>query len=72
MKKIGIFIFAIGFIITIITGFNFVTREKIVDIGEVKISRNKNHSVAWSPILGIVVMTIGGGVLLLGYRSKNS
>ncbi len=70
MKSLGLAIIFIGLVITIITGFSFVTREKVVDLGEVQISRNKNHNVAWSPIAGVVVMAIGGGILLLGYKKK--
>jgi hypothetical protein len=70
MKKIGVFIFAIGLVITIVTGFNFITREKVVDIGDLEISRNQNHSIAWSPILGVVVMTLGGGLFVLGFRKQ--
>jgi len=68
MKKIGIIVLAIGLVITIITGFKFVTREKVVDIGELQISRDKNHSVAWSPIVGIVTMVVGGGLIIFGLK----
>lgn len=68
MKNLGIVILVIGLIITIITGFNYVTKEKVVDIGALEISRDKNHSVAWSPIAGVVVMIIGGGILLFGVK----
>jgi hypothetical protein len=70
MKTAGIVIILAGLIITLITGVKFVTREKVVDMGELQISRNKNHSLAWSPIAGVVVMAIGGGVLLLGFRKQ--
>lgn len=70
MKKIGIVILGIGLLITIITSVSFVTREKVVDVGDIKISRNKNHSLAWSPIVGIVAMAVGGGLLLIGLIKK--
>jgi hypothetical protein len=70
MKKIGMIVLAIGLVITIITGFNFVTREKVVDIGDLKISRNKNHSIAWSPFVGVGVMVLGGGFFLVGLKKK--
>ncbi len=68
MKYLGIAILVIGLMITLITGFNYVTREKVVDMGEMEITMNKNHSVAWSPIAGVVVMLIGGGILLVGAK----
>lgn len=70
MKKIGVIVMAIGLVITLITGFNFVTREKVVDIGDLKISRNKNHSIAWSPLVGVAVMAIGCGVFVIGLKKK--
>lgn len=70
MKLIGMIVLFIGLAITLITGFSFVTREKVVDLGEVQISRNKNHNIAWSPITGVVVMAVGGGILLLGFKKK--
>lgn len=70
MKKIGLIILGIGLIITLIAGFSFVTREKVVDIGDLNISRNKSHSYAWSPLVGVAIMAIGGGVFLFGIKKK--
>lgn len=70
MKKTGLVILGIGLLITIITSASFVTREKLVDVGDLKISQNKNHTLAWSPLAGVVVMAIGGGIFLFGYKKK--
>lgn len=64
MRNTGIGLLAIGIIITIFTGFSFFTKEKVVDIGSLEITRDKKHNMAWSPFLGIGVMVIGGGLLL--------
>jgi hypothetical protein len=42
----------IGAIMMFYTGFNYVTTEKIVDIGPIEINKQQNHPVQWSPILG--------------------
>jgi hypothetical protein len=63
MKKTGIVIILIGLVLTIFTAFTFFTREKVADIGNVKITRNKPHNLNWSPLIGIAVMGIGGVVL---------
>ncbi len=68
MKKVGIIILVVGLVITLITGFNFVTREKVLDVGELQISRDKKHNLSWSPLVGVVVMVIGGGILLFGVK----
>jgi uncharacterized membrane protein YidH (DUF202 family) len=68
MKKAGIFIIIVGLLLTIFTAVSFFTREKVADIGTVKIMRNKPHYLAWSPLVGIAVMGIGGVVLFLSPR----
>jgi hypothetical protein len=68
MKRAGLVILVIGIIITIFTSFSFFTKEKVMDIGNVEISHNKRHSLAWSPVAGLVVMAIGGGVYLIGLK----
>jgi divalent metal cation (Fe/Co/Zn/Cd) transporter len=65
MKKAGIVIIIIGLVLTIFTAITFFTREKVVDIGSLKITANKPHHLSWSPLIGIVVMGVGGVVLLI-------
>ena len=43
-KTIGLAIVVIGLIMTLYTGFTYVTREKIVDIGSVEITADKDHT----------------------------
>jgi hypothetical protein len=68
MKKLGIIILVFGLLVTIFTGFNLVTRKKVVDIGDLEITANQNHRVAWSPIIGAMVMVIGGGFYIMGRK----
>lgn len=71
MKKAGTILFIIGLLATTFTGFNYVTREKVVDIGELEIMANENHVVAWKPALGLAVMLVGGIVYAFGYKKRN-
>ncbi len=70
MKKIGLIILGVGILITLVTGFSFMTREKVMDIGDLEITRNKKHSYAWTPVAGIVVMAIGGGLMIWGAKKQ--
>jgi len=70
MKTAGIIILVIGLLITVFTGFNFVTKKKVVDIGKLEITRDKNHGLAWSPLIGVAVMVIGGGVYFYGAKKQ--
>jgi hypothetical protein len=61
MKKAGIAVMILGLIMTIFTAFTFFTREKVVDIGDVHISRKKPHNLNWSPVIGLAVIGVGAG-----------
>ena len=70
MKRTGIIIMLIGLGLTIFTTLTVFTKEKIVDIGKVEITRNKPHRVKWSPLIGIAVMGIGGVILWQGSKKQ--
>ena len=63
MKTAGIVIILLGLGLTVFTAVTFFTKEKVVDIGQLEISKEKPHYLNWSPVVGIVVMAIGGVVL---------
>lgn len=60
MKTIGIILIIIGLVLTIFTAFTFFSKEKVVDLGKIEINKDKPHHISWSPIIGIVVMGVGG------------
>ncbi len=68
MKTTGIVILIIGLLLTIFTTFSYFTREKVVDLGKIEITANKKNRVAWSPLLGLGVMAVGGVVLLVASK----
>jgi len=68
-KTLGIALIIIGIIMIIYTGFNYITTEKVVDLGPVKISAEKNHPVKWSPIVGVVLLVGGIVVIVTGKKS---
>jgi hypothetical protein len=53
------------------TGFNIVTKKRVVDVGPVQIDKTERTPVYWSPITGIILMVVGGVVLLAGRRKLN-
>jgi hypothetical protein len=63
MKKTGIFIIILGLGLTIFTAVTFFSREKVVDLGKVEITRDKPHHLNWSPLIGIAVIVVGGIVV---------
>ena len=67
-KTIGIVLIIIGIIMMIYTGFNYVTTEKVVDIGPIEINKQTNHPVQWSPIIGGVLLI--GGIVIIALDKK--
>ncbi len=63
MKNLGIFIIIIGLGLTIFTTITIFTKEKVIEIGNTEISRNKPHKLDWSPLIGIAVIGVGAVVL---------
>jgi hypothetical protein len=69
MKNVGIVLVVIGLIMMIITGFNYATREKVVDVGPVEVTAKENHPVQWSPIIGGVLLIAGIIVMVSNKKS---
>jgi hypothetical protein len=70
MKKTGVALLIVGLIITAFTGFTFITREKVIDIGKVHITAAKQNRVEWPPIVGVMIMVVGGAIFLSA-RNRN-
>lgn len=68
-KTIGIIIAILGIIMIIYTGFNYVTTEKVIDLGPMQMSMEENHPVQWSPIVGVLLL-VGGIVIVAMDRKK--
>lgn len=69
MRNLGIVLIFIGMAMIAYTGFNFVTTEKVIDLGSVEITKEKNNPVRWSPFVGVALLA--GGVILV-LRNKTA
>ena len=67
-KSLGIGLIVLGIIMIIYTGFNYVTKENVVDLGPIQINADKNHPVQWSPIIGVVLLVGGIVVVVTGKK----
>jgi hypothetical protein len=70
MKQAGVIILIVGLLMTLYTGFTYVTKEKVVDLGPLEITKDNTHTVNWQPYAGVGIMVIGGVVLLLGRKKS--
>jgi len=68
MKNIGIGFVILGILMMIYTGFDFVTKEKVVDVGPIEINKEKNHKANWSPVVGVLMIV--GGITMVVLNKK--
>ena len=66
-RSLGFVLVILGIVMMVYTGFSYVTKEKVVDIGPIEISKETKNPVQWSPIVGAVLLV--GGIFVLA-RSK--
>lgn len=62
-KSVGIVLIIIGITMMAYTGFTYMTTKKVVDIGDIRVNREVDHPVQWSPYAGAVLLA--GGVLIV-------
>jgi len=68
MKMLGIILIVVGGLMTIFTGFNIITKEEVVDVGPLEINKEEKTPVAWSPIIGAIVLIAGVVILVTGKK----
>jgi drug/metabolite transporter (DMT)-like permease len=66
---LAIILIVIGVIALAYGGFSFTTREKVAEVGPLKIEKNKTRSVPLSPVLGVLALVGGVALLVVGRRA---
>jgi amino acid transporter len=68
MKTVAAILVVVGIGIVIWGAFGFKTREKVVDVGPIHATKDKEHNMPYGPIAGAVI-ALGGVILLMKSRS---
>ena len=68
MKTLAIVLLVIGGIMMVFTGFNIVTKKKVVDLGPVEINKEEKTPIYWSPVTGGILLAAGIVVLVASKR----
>jgi hypothetical protein len=66
----GIGLIILGIMMVAYTGIDFITKKRVVDIGPIKIDKEENHPVQWSPIVGVVLIIGGIGLAVRGRKER--
>lgn len=66
---LAVILIIIGVIALAYGGFNFTTKEKVAEVGPLKLEKDKTHSVPLPPILGVLALVGGVALLALSRRA---
>jgi uncharacterized membrane protein YidH (DUF202 family) len=66
---IAAILIVIGVIALAYGGLSFTTKEKVAEVGPLKLEKDKTHSVSLPPILGVVALVGGVALLVVSRRA---
>jgi uncharacterized membrane protein YidH (DUF202 family) len=66
---LAVILILIGVIALAYGGFNFTTKEKVAEVGPLKLEKDKTHSVSLPPILGVLALVGGVALLVVSRRA---
>jgi hypothetical protein len=69
MKLVGIILIVLGILALVYQGVQYTSKEKILDIGSIKLSADTKKTIPLPPIVGAVAI-IAGVALILTDRKK--
>jgi uncharacterized membrane protein YdcZ (DUF606 family) len=69
MRTLGIVLVIVGIAMMVITGFNIVTKKKVVDLGPLEVNKEQRTPINWSPIVGAALL-IGGIAVIATDKRK--
>ncbi len=70
MKILGIVLIVVGVISLAIGGISYTKREKVLDIGPIQATAERQKTIPLPPLLG--ALALAGGIVLVVTGSKKS
>jgi uncharacterized membrane protein YidH (DUF202 family) len=70
LKTIGIILVVVGILALVVPAITFTKREKVLDLGPIQATADKQERIPISPILGVTALVVGAGLLVVGATKK--
>jgi len=70
MKIAGIVLIILGVAALIYGGFTYSSQKNVANFGGMQISTTENHTIPVSPILGVIAIAGGAGLIYLGAKKS--
>ena len=67
---IGAVLIVIGVCALVYQGFTYTSRDKVIDLGPIQATADREHSLAVSPLLGVSALAGGIVLLIVGVRKR--
>jgi uncharacterized membrane protein len=67
---VGIILIIIGIVALVYGGFTYTKREKVLELGPIQATAEKQHTVPFPPVLGGICLV--GGIVLVIVGSRKS
>ena len=72
MKLLGIVLIVLGVIGVLYGGFTWTTKDKVVDLGPLEVSKDKTHTVPLPPIAGAISLVVGTALVVTSGRKSTA
>lgn len=69
---IGVAFIVLGIVALVNKGIDYKTHKKVLDIGSLEATTTQNKTMSLSPILGVVSLVGGIGLVIVGSTRKSS
>ncbi len=69
---VGILMIVLGSIALVHKGISYTTRDRVVDVGPVKIDADVKHNVYIEPLAGGLLLAGGVALLVMGKRNSGA
>jgi len=67
---VGIILIIIGIVSLVYGGFTYTKREKVLDIGPITATADREKTIPLSPVVGIAAVAGGIAVLVVGTKTR--
>jgi uncharacterized membrane protein HdeD (DUF308 family) len=68
MRTFGIILVIVGLAMLFVPGFDFISKEKVIDAGPIQVTADKKNEIGWPTYAGGVVAAIGVVLLVAGKK----
>ena len=70
LTVVGIILIVLGVIALAYQGITYTTKERVVEIGPLKVDKEKEKTIPLPPVLGGVAVAAGVVLMIVGARSR--